>query len=97
MILFFLGAFLCTPTDLHCIPDSARAAAQSNGAGLLALPFALLCKVLSMGKFLKSNVNPKVGELAYVDGISVAQVILPAPPSYHSTTPAVPHSLFLSF
>ena len=48
-----------------------------------------------MGKFLKSNVNPKVGELAYVDGISVAQVILPAPPSYHSTTPAVPHSLFL--
>tara|TARA_B110000208_G_scaffold74382_1_gene95682 strand:- start:870 stop:1016 length:147 start_codon:yes stop_codon:yes gene_type:complete len=29
-----------------------------------------------MGKFLKSNVNPKVGELAYVDGISVAQVIL---------------------
>ena len=67
-------AFLCTPTDLHCIPDAARDAAKRNGAGLFALPYALLCKVLSMGKFLQSNVNPKVGEHAFVDGISVAQV-----------------------
>lgn len=66
-------AFLCTPTDLHCIPDAARDAAKRNGAGLFATPYALLCKVLSMGKFLQSNVNPKVGQHAFVDGISVAQ------------------------
>ena len=69
-------AFLCTPTDLHVIPDEAYNAAKAN-ASVLSHPLAFFAEkwiqVVTGFKFLKSNVMKPMHGVKLVDGISVAQ------------------------
>jgi len=71
-------AFLCTPTDVHLIPDEARRAAKANAAFTVYTPLELLIRALSLGKSLVPNAlkpltTSEGGKLPYVDGLSVAQ------------------------
>ena len=82
-------AFLCTPTDLHVIPQAANEAARTNMEN--AHPLLKIISHLSWGKVLKPNALQPVavacstdktkqggggGEnknIYYVDGLSIAQ------------------------
>jgi len=72
-------AFLCTPTDLHVIPAEASKAAAANASPLSNPPAWILNQIIRLltgGKFLKSNVMKKggaEGTIDLVDGVSVAQ------------------------
>lgn len=70
-------AFLCTPTDVHVIPQEAHAAMGENAKKVPL--WQTLFSALSMGKCLKKNQIPKVtaknGKDSFylVDGIVTAQ------------------------
>lgn len=68
-------AFLCTPTDIHAIPDAAYRAAKENYGFHPGRILEALINVLSMGKFLRKNALPpvKASGIKLVDGLSVAQ------------------------
>lgn len=70
-------AYLCTPTDLHLIPQEAWEAAKSNFAEYSSKPYCLLMRLLGRGKFLRRNAREPVpgkgGDFYLVNGISVAQ------------------------
>jgi hypothetical protein len=71
-------AYLCTPTDLHLIPQEAHAAASANYKEYSRRLYCVILNLLSRGKFLRKNARPPVvgddGENYYiVNGISVAQ------------------------
>lgn len=63
-------AFLCTPTDLHVIPKEAHDAAIDN---YKSYPWWLQL-VASLGtSMLRRNALEPVGNIYYVDGLSIAQ------------------------
>jgi len=71
-------AFLCTPTDIHVIPDAAYSAAKANLAWHPGKMLESLINILSGGKFLRKNVLPPItakdgSSIKIVDGLSVAQ------------------------
>lgn len=70
-------AYLCTPTDLHLIPEEAHKAADANLKEYSARPLCIFLGLLSSGKFLRSNVKKPVpgkgGDFFLANGISVAQ------------------------
>jgi hypothetical protein len=70
-------AYLCTPTDLHLIPEEAHSAAASNFKEYSRKLYCILMSLLSNGKFLRKNAKPPVagegGNYYIVNGISVAQ------------------------
>lgn len=74
-------AYLCTPTDLHLIPEEAHQAAKDNYklySSKLYCQFArFLGKLADKGRWLRSNVVKPVpgqgGDYYLVNGISVAQ------------------------
>lgn len=71
-------AFLCTPTDLHVIPEDAYRASLANYGFHPGKFVELMIHLLSMGKFLRKNALPPAktsdgGNLKIVDGLSVAQ------------------------
>ena len=70
-------AYLCTPTDLHLIPQEAWEAAKANFAEYSSKPYCLLMQLLGRGKFLRRNAREPVpgkgGDFYLVNGISVAQ------------------------
>lgn len=72
-------AFLCTPTDIHCVPAAATAAARANYGLHPGKLLESMINLLSLGKMLRKNalppVQPSDGSAAIwlVDGLSVAQ------------------------
>ena len=70
-------AYLCTPTDLHLIPQEAWEAAKANFAEYSSKPYCLFMQLLGRGKFLRRNAREPVpgkgGDFYLVNGISVAQ------------------------
>ena len=70
-------AYLCTPTDVHVIPQAAHAAAKSQNGSLSPVNF--LCKATgNLAMTLTSNVKPAVvaadgSSLYLVDGLVNAQ------------------------
>lgn len=71
-------AYLCTPTDLHLMPEEAWEASRTNYKEFSGKPYCMLMKMLSRGKFLRRNardpIEGKGGDKYYlVNGISVAQ------------------------
>jgi len=71
-------AFLCTPTDIHVIPDDARRNASENyGLNLANVPL-LPIRLLGSPRYLVKNALPQVTtqngkKISYVDGLVVAQ------------------------
>lgn len=69
-------AYLCTPTDLHVIPEKAWLAAKTNSSFFgnpLGWPIEKLINILSRGAALVPNVVKPASGLYLVDGLSVAQ------------------------
>jgi hypothetical protein len=71
-------AFLCTPTDIHIINDSAHAAATKNYGMHPGRLLEGLIHVLSFGKMLQKNALKPIptadgNSMKIVDGLSVAQ------------------------
>jgi hypothetical protein len=70
-------AFLCTPTDIHVIPDAAYAAAKANYGYHPGKLLESFINLVSMGKLLRKNILAPItcdqGNLKIVDGLSVAQ------------------------
>ncbi|GKY92003.1 hypothetical protein MPSEU_000171900 [Mayamaea pseudoterrestris] len=70
-------AYLCTPTDLHLIPEEAHLAQKDHLQEYSKDPYCMLIRLLSGGSKLISNVKPSVkgegGDYYLVNGISVAQ------------------------
>lgn len=66
-------AFLCTPTDIHVVPEAAHKAAKKNYGFHPGKGIEMLVQTLSMGKLLKKNALKPVNNLHLVDGLSVAQ------------------------
>jgi len=72
-------SFLCTPTDIHVIPEEAHKAAVKNyGTGMGSCGLEKLINIISRGSALVSNVVPPVttdsGKKLYVvDGVTVPQ------------------------
>mmetsp|Transcript_3428 Transcript_3428/g.5679 ORF Transcript_3428/g.5679 Transcript_3428/m.5679 type:complete len:750 (-) Transcript_3428:81-2330(-) len=70
-------AYLCTPTDLHLIPQEAHAAATAHYKDYSKRIYCIVMSLLSNGKFLRKNAKKPVpgegGDFYMVNGISVAQ------------------------
>ena len=71
-------AFLCTPTDIHFVPDEAHAAALKHYGFHLGKPIEILIHLLTLGTRLVKNALPPVptadgGKVKLIDGLSVAQ------------------------
>lgn len=69
-------AFLCTPTDIHAVPEAAHRAAVANYGVHPGRLLEGLIQVLSFGKFLRKNALPAIkgsDNIKVVDGLSVAQ------------------------
>jgi len=70
-------AYLCTPTDLHLIPEEAHNAANLWYLEYIRDPYSMAMRLLSNGKFLRKNpMDPILTDdntFFYVNGISVAQ------------------------
>lgn len=70
-------AYLCTPTDLHLIPEEANAAAEAEYKNYSGKLYCMLLRAFSGGKLLRKNalkgVGGKGGPYYMVNGISVAQ------------------------
>lgn len=71
-------AFLCTPTDIHVVPEAARKAAEANYGMHPGRLLEALVQVMSFGTLLKKNALKPLktslgGTLSVVDGLSVAQ------------------------
>lgn len=71
-------AFLCTPTDIHFVPDEAHNAALKNYGFHLGKGVELLIHLLTMGTKLVKNALPPVtaadgSKVKMIDGLSVAQ------------------------
>lgn len=71
-------AFLCTPTDIHVIPEAAhRAAKQHAGWNHAGKPIEAIINTLSGGKYLRPNalrpIDARGDKMYVVDGLSVAQ------------------------
>jgi len=67
-------AFLCTPTDIHVVPDEANQAAEKNWGG----PIEMFINFITMGSKLRKNALPPLmsaegKRICLVDGLSVAQ------------------------
>ena len=70
-------AYLCTPTDLHLMPEEAYKASLQNYKEYSGKLYCMLMSLLSNGKFLRKNAKKPVpgegGDYYLVNGISVAQ------------------------
>ena len=70
-------AYLCTPTDLHLIPQEAHVASEGYYKEYKGKLYCMLMRLLSNGKFLRKNAKKPIagkgGDFYYVNGISVAQ------------------------
>lgn len=71
-------AFLCTPTDIHLIPEEAHAAAVRNFGYHPGRLLEAFINLISFGKYLQKNALKPIktsdgGSLKVVDGLSVAQ------------------------
>lgn len=66
-------AFLCTPTDIHVIPEDAHKAAKKNFGWHPGRLLEAVINIVSMGKLLRKNALPDMHGLKVVDGLSVAQ------------------------
>lgn len=70
-------AYLCTPTDLHLIPEEAYQASVQAYDEYKSKPYCMFLSMLSGGKFLRKNAQKPVpgkgGDFYLVNGISVAQ------------------------
>jgi len=70
-------AYLCTPTDLHLIPEEAHSASTALYKEYSGKLYCILMRLLSNGKFLRKNARSPVpgegGNYYIVNGISVAQ------------------------
>jgi len=71
-------AYLCTPTDLHVVPEGANKAAKANFNSISAANLVLrLLSLLSFGKVLNKNFpstkDAKGESFFYVDGLVVPQ------------------------
>mmetsp|Transcript_85990 Transcript_85990/g.168199 ORF Transcript_85990/g.168199 Transcript_85990/m.168199 type:complete len:552 (+) Transcript_85990:84-1739(+) len=71
-------AFLCTPTDIHFVPDEAHAAAQKHFGFHIGKEIEMLINLLTMGTKLVKNAIPPVtaadgSKVKLIDGLSVAQ------------------------
>eukprot|EP01034_Spumella_vulgaris_P023100 gene23100-29293_t len=71
-------AFLCTPTDIHFVPDEAHRAASKNYGFHLGKGIELLINLLTLGTKLVKNALPPVptadgNKVKLIDGLSVAQ------------------------
>lgn len=70
-------AYLCTPTDLHLVPEEVYNASNDNYKLFNSKPLCSLMRLLSNGKLLKKNMRKPVagegGDFYLVNGISVAQ------------------------
>ncbi|CAJ1894212.1 unnamed protein product [Cylindrotheca closterium] len=70
-------AYLCTPTDLHLVPEEVYKASNENYKLFNSKPLCMIMRLLSNGKLLKKNMRkPAAGEggdYYLVNGISVAQ------------------------
>ena len=71
-------AFLCTPTDIHFVPEEAHAAAQKNFGFHFGKEIEMLINLLTMGKKLVKNALPPIqtedgSKVRIIDGLSVAQ------------------------
>jgi hypothetical protein len=69
---------LCTPTDIHVVPDAAHNAALANYGYHPGKLLELMIHMVSFGKALKKNAIPPVkcddgSTLKLCDGLSVAQ------------------------
>lgn len=68
------AAFLCTPTDIHVVPDAAYKTALANYGWHPGRLLEAVIQVVSMGKFLRKNALPVLkNNIKVVDGLSVAQ------------------------
>lgn len=68
------AAFLCTPTDIHCVPDAAYNAAKKNYGWHPGRLLEAFIQIVSFGKFLRKNALPPLkSNIKVVDGLSVAQ------------------------
>uniref|UniRef100_A0A7S1YXL8 very-long-chain (3R)-3-hydroxyacyl-CoA dehydratase n=1 Tax=Trieres chinensis TaxID=1514140 RepID=A0A7S1YXL8_TRICV len=69
--------YLCTPTDLHLVPEEANRAAEKNYKEFSKKPYCILMNLLSQGKFLRKNARKPVqgegGDYFMINGVSVAQ------------------------
>eukprot|EP00934_Nitzschia_sp_Nitz4_P003826 Nitzschia sp. Nitz4//scaffold3_size479765//106428//108874//NITZ4_000043-RA/size479765-processed-gene-0.61-mRNA-1//1//CDS//3329550587//3816//frame0 len=70
-------AYLCTPTDLHLVPEEAFRAAEANYKEYKDRPLCSIMTLLSNGKFLRKNAKKVVsgegGDYYLINGVSVAQ------------------------
>lgn len=71
-------AFLCTPTDIHFVPEEAWAAALKHYGFHLGKPVEMLINLLTLGTRLVKNALPPVtaadgSKVKLIDGLSVAQ------------------------
>ena len=71
-------AFLCTPTDIHFVPDEAHKAAQQHFGFHLGKGVELLINLLTLNTRLVKNALPPIptadgGKVKLIDGLSVAQ------------------------
>lgn len=70
-------AYLCTPTDLHLVPEEAWNASVANYKEFSKRILCAIVRVLSSGRLLKKNAkNPVLGEggsYYMINGVSVAQ------------------------
>jgi hypothetical protein len=71
-------AFLCTPTDIHFVPDEAHKAAEKNYGFHPGKGIEMLVQLLTMGTKLVKNALPPVttadgSKVKLIDGLSVAQ------------------------
>jgi len=71
-------AFLCTPTDIHCVSDEAHKTAKKNYGYHPGRGIELLINLLSFGKYLQRNAGKPIAcadntFIKVVDGLSVAQ------------------------
>jgi len=70
-------AYLCTPTDIHLIPQEAHEASVAMSKAYRGNIFCKLVSAFSMGKKLRRNAKEPLegtgGPFHYVNGLSVAQ------------------------
>jgi len=71
-------AFLCTPTDIHFVPDEAHNAALQHYGFHIGKPIEILLNLLTLGTRLVKNALPPIttadgSKVKLIDGLSVAQ------------------------
>ena len=70
-------AYLCTPTDLHVVPQEAYEASQLHLKDYSSKPYCMFMRLIGNGKYLRKNAQKPLpgngGDFYVVNGLSVAQ------------------------